>query len=428
MKGFWKILIGLVLGAVLGWGLCYLRIPQANREDSFWVGFLFCLGIVLSIVALLFIWNKNAVLLKLIGKGAATPDAPRATRSYAMIWILVAAFIAAGGSVSTWMVYQQNRFLQSQAQSQDQRIWQQSELIESIRKSSQVILMGNVLDNVDDELDKNPQGPLSDATIARVAALSYSLKPYASFAGDSLARTRLSPERGQLLLALSLMKIDSASFAKIKHGAIFFQADLGDANLMGADLSGANLREANLRGAILSGANLRGADMKEANLWGANLNDAKVGGANLNRADARWAELNRVDLRGANLNGIDLTSAKMRKADLNGATFNWAKVGGAMLNEVSIVGVDMQGTIFERANLSKVDFTGSNLLLANLNEAIMTETELSETRVDKDWADKLAKWKITNAQQLKAQYEVIPDTTGKYLASKFLLKKIVPVR
>ncbi len=424
MKGFWKILIGFLLGMALGWGLGFLRIPLIQQNDSFWVGAVACLAFVLFIIGLLYVWNKNALLMRMIGKSATTHDTAQAQRSYTIVWILVASFIVVGGSVSSWMVYQQNQLLQNQTQSQDQRIWQQSELIESIRKSSQVILMGNVLDNVDDELEKNPQGPLSDATIARVVALSYSLKPYASFAGDTLTRTRLSPERGQLLLALSLMHIDSASFAKIKQGAIFFQADLGDANLRGADLSGANLREANLRGADLNGANLRGADMKEANLWGAKMNNAQIGTANLNRADARWAELNGADLRGANMNGMDLRSAQLRKANLNGARFNWAKAGNAMLNEVTIVDVDMQGTIFERANLTKVDFTESNLLLANLNEAILNGTELSQVRVDKDWVEKLGKWKINNAQQLQAQYEVVPDTTGKFLASKFLLRKV----
>lgn len=425
MKGFWKFLLGTLLGAALGWGLGFLRIPMVDKDNAFWVGLMVGLAGVLFILAVLFIWNKNALLLRLIGKGAGdSSGASKATRSYTMIWMLVAGFIVVGGCVSSWMIYQQNQLFETQVQSQDKRIWQQSELIESIRKSSQVVLMGNVLDRVDEELEKNPQGPLSDATIARVAALSYSLKPYASFAGDTLMQTRLSPERGQLLLALSLMPIDSVSFAKIKQGAIFFQADLGDANLKGADLSGANLGEANLRGADLSGANLRGAYMKEANLWGANMNNAQLGGANLNRADARWAQLNGADLRGANMNGMDLRSAQLRKANLNGATFNWAKVTGAMLNEVTIVDVDMQGTIFERANLTKVDFTSSNLLLANLNEAIMDGTQLSDVRVDKDWVEKLGKWKIINAQQLQAQYEVVPDTSGKYLASKFLLKKV----
>jgi uncharacterized protein YjbI with pentapeptide repeats len=425
MKSIWKFLLGTVLGAAMGWGVGYLRIPMVEMEDSFWVGFAVCLALVFLIIALLFIWNKNAVLLRLIGKTATPNDAATAPRAYAAIWILVALFIVLGGSVSSWMVYRQNKMLEAQTQSQDQRIWQQSELIESIRKSSQVILMGNVLEDVEDDLEKNPSGMLSDATVARVAALSYSLKPYASFAGDTLSRARLSPERGQLLLALSLMDIDSASFAKIKKSAIFLGADLGDANLQGANLSGVNLREANLRGADLSGANLRGADLKGANLWGAKLNNAQLKGANLRAANLCWAELNGADLREANLNGVLLGSAILRKADLGGATFTWAKANSAMLNEVNLVNVDMQGTIFERANLSQVNFTESNLLQANLNEAILVDVELAEVRVDKDWAEKVEKWKITNAAEIVAGYEVIDDTTAKYPASKFLLRKHV---
>jgi uncharacterized protein YjbI with pentapeptide repeats len=421
MIGIVKFLAGTVLGVVLGWSAGYLRVPMMEQNASFWVGFAACLALVLFVVGLLYVWNKNAFFARLIGKTSTAKDSAPAVRTYAFVWILVALFIVLGGSVSSWMIFRQNQLFVAQTQHQNQRIQEQSELIGSIRSSQQVFLMGNVLDKVDDELDSDPNRTLSDATIARIAALGYSCKPYAYFAGDSLYKKKMSPERGQLLLALANMRIDSGSFAKIKHDTPFSGADLNGTDLKGADLSGIDLRGADLRSADLSGANLSGANLKGADLWGAILNDANLGGTNLNRVDLRWAELNSANLKMANLDGTDLSNAKLRRADLSGATFRWAISAGAMFNDANLSEVDMLGTNLARANFRNANLSGGNLLRVDLVNANLEGAQLTEARVDEKWVENTEKWHIIVSPEIQTNYQVVSDTSGKYQGSKFLL-------
>ncbi len=160
------------------------------------------------------------------------------------------------GGILGFGITRQNELLKAQIQYQARSIEQQSELIESVKKGSLVFLMSHILDKVDEELTNHPRRTLSKETIARIAALNTAFQPYAYVKGDSLSVKKLSPERGQLLLVLSIMNMDSSSFDTIKAKTSFAGADLRGANLNGANLSGVDLRDANLKEADLRGANL----------------------------------------------------------------------------------------------------------------------------------------------------------------------------
>ncbi len=422
-----NLLIGMIPGALIGWALGFLRFPYMEKNFSFLLGFIACLAFVSLGLILLFVWNKNALLLKLIGKDPANQVSKSATGTYSLIWIMVSGFIVLGGLVSSFLIFKQNELFKTQTQKQNKRILEMSELVESARKSNLAFLMSNILDKVDDELRSTPNRILSDSTIERITALNNSLfKPYRYFEGDSLSKKELSPERGQLLLALCLMKIDSSSFAKIKLGAPFSGADLSGADLKGADLSGADLRDADLKDADLSGANLSRADLRGAILWGANLNMANLSGADLKRSDLRWAELKGADLKFANLDGANLTSAQLIKADLRGATIRWAEAGGAMFNEANLTGVDLVRTGLTKVNLSGANLSEANLGRADLREANLMGAELTKTSVqNKNWLEMLNEWRITGAKEIQETYQIAGDTTGRYKDSKYRLEKIV---
>jgi uncharacterized protein YjbI with pentapeptide repeats len=413
MKAIRYLLIGIILGAVIGWALGFLRFPYIEKNSSFLVGFIACLAFVSLGLILLFIWKKNSLLVRLISKTPTTQTLNNAIRIYAVIWILVSAFIVFGGLISSFLIYKQNELFETRTQDQNKRIQEQSELIESVRRSSLAILMNDILDKVDNDLKNNPGGRLSDKTIASiVAAFNYTFTPYRYWEGDSLSDKKLSPEKGQLLLALCTKNIDSSSFDKIKLNAHFSGADLRGVNLACVDLSGSDLKDVDFKDADLSRADLSGADLREADLGGINLNRANLSGADLRRSDLSWAEMNEIELDSANLNGADLTNAQLRKADLRRATFQVAKLDGALLNEANLEGGYIVDASLVKANLTKADLTKADANHANFNEAIMSEIELTNTDVDKDWLEKLNNWQITGAEEIQKSYKIIQYETA----------------
>lgn len=421
MKGLLKFLVGAVLGGVLGWGLGYLRIPLIENNGSFWIGFAVSLSVVLFVVAGLFVWNKNSLLMKAIGRNSGGQTESNPARAYRLVWVIVAFFVAGGGTISGWMIYRQNAIWTTRIEDLKKTILNQAELVESVRKSNQGFLMGNVLDKIDAELALRPKGPLNEATIDRVAALSHSLKPYRYFEGDTLSSKALSPERGQLLLALVNMEIDSASWTAIKSKATFAAADLSGANLRGKDLSGMNLRGANFRGGDISQATLCHSDLWYACFWGATANNTNLSHAQLVRADLHWAQLNNSKLIQANLNGANFANAQLRNVDLLQATFRYGSAEGALFHGAHLTEVDFLVTDLSRTILTNADLSESNLRLVNLKNAHLEGINLTNARVGQgSWEKILEEWQFVGNLASKALYVVEKDTTARFEAAYVL--------
>jgi uncharacterized protein YjbI with pentapeptide repeats len=429
VKGLLKFLVGGILGGVLGWGLGYLRIPMVEKDGAFWVGVGVCMAFVLFVVVAMIAWNKNAKLLKLLGRNSAAGDSNSAqnpSRTYVWLWAIMAGFVVLGGSVSSWMLYRQNLVLGEEMRALHRRILNQTELVESVRKSNQGFLMANVLDMADSELGKNPTKSLSEAAISRIVALSYALKPYRILEGDTLATNLLSPERGQLLLSLVNMEMDSSSFSKIKHKANFENADLQGANLSGKNLSGMNLRRSTLKDAVLDSANLNNVDLTYANIWGASFKGTSLIGADLVRADLRWAVFTETNLKDANLNGADLGNARLTDVDMTGATFRYGISVAAIIDHSNLRGVDLLVTNLARSRITNTNLSESNLRLVNFADAHLESIDLNETRVGQsNWSKVIQEWQYNGDLDAPLTYKVVEDSSKRF-ESAFLLKREVP--
>jgi uncharacterized protein YjbI with pentapeptide repeats len=408
MKAIRILITGVLLGAVIGWALGFLRFPYVEKNPSFLLGFIACFAVVLLGMILLFIWNKNKQFIRLIGKDTSGQNAVGPIRSYSVIWMAVSLFILMGGLISGLLIYRQNAMIEAQSLDQKRITKEQNELMESLRRSNLDILLRKITDRVDEELKNNPPHKLSDNTIASiVSAFNYSFTPYRSLDADSLSARKVSPEKGQLLLALFERKIDSVSFDQVKRRASFSGADLSKMDLSRVNLDGADLKGADLKDADLSGASLIGADLRDANLWGVKLNKAKLTKADVRRANLQWAQLNDACLDTANLDGADLSNAQLRKANLRKAKFRTAKLNGALLNEANMEGGDIVDASLQKANLTKTNLTNADFTRTNFMEAIMTDAELVNAVVERDWFEKLHGWQIAVAKEIQKKYKIV---------------------
>lgn len=270
---------------------------------------------------------------------------------------LMTVFAAIGGIMGTILLYHQNELLTGQNEllnSQNEKIDNQILLDEASRRSSLNFLMANVLDKIDEELKEAERNEeprqLSTQLIGRIASLSQSFQPYRFIQDGQMLEKPLSPERGNLLLALVNSSLDTFTMDSIFMKTIFREANLKSAILNATYLSGADLR-----GADLSGVDLSGADLSGVNLNGANLSGTNLSGTNLSRA---------------NLAAADLSEAILIAADLSGASL-W----GANLSEASFIAADLRGV-----NLYEADLRGANFSEANFSEANFSEANFSEAR------------------------------------------------
>ena len=412
MKEKINLLISIGLGAILGWILGFLRLPALENKFSFSLGFIACLTIILLGFLIVHVWNKTA---------NSSTFKKKTVRSISTL-----SLILLGGFASSFLFFQQNKFFKIQKEQLNSKLAKQFELEASTRKSNSLILINNLLDKIQNELNSNPKRILSEETIERITTLNYSFEPYRYFKGEKFSKKKWSPERGQLLLSLTKMKIDSSSFNYLKLKNSFFGADLSNANLVGADLSHVDLREALLDHANLTGANLNQATLEKASLQKVNLSEATLNGINLKNAEMQWTEFQAAELIGAFLNGANMSNSKLRKVNLSRADLRWANLSNVFLNEANLTNSNLLETDLSRANLKNADFTGANLITtvligANLKGANLTNANLLAAKIDENWLEKLETWQVTGAKEIQSSYKIGGEALPQY---KFRLNKI----
>jgi len=381
MKGKGNILFSMVLGIMIGWALGFLRLPYIERNDSFWVGMLAGIGVMALLLFFLFVWNKNK-WNRLIGKG----ETGTTTSSF---WMLCSAFILLGGLLGGFFIFKQNKSLKIQANDLNEKMEEQSASLQTIKNNNQVLLMNGFLQNVEDELKANEMGSLSEGTITKIVDLTHSFAPDVQIAADSLSIIKTSFERGQLLIGLLKLNLDSIAFNKIKQSASFAGAALKKVDFSGMDLSG--------------------IDLEYANLWGANLQRANLQNANLNQANMEWVDLNEANLQKANLDGAKLLNSKLIKAKLKEATLQW---------------VDLDGVFLDEADFSNSNMFGVNIMNTHLNNTNFTDANLKKINITEHWLEEVTASQVIGIDSIKANYKRVPDPRRKDKKYKFRLEDI----
>ena len=395
------VLILIFLAAIFGWGLGYIRLPYIEKEYSFGVGVLTTLAII-SLTTLL------TYLLK------TKKSISSSKYSKKLFWLILTCVTT--GAICIFL-YQKNYTQQNKIETQSNLIVAQSETITALEQGNLMALVATVIAAADTELAQSSTRSLSQAIIDRIADLSHSLKPYRQVTKDSIATQELSRERGQLLLSLTKMNIDSASFAQIKKIATFEYADLRDAHLANMDLSGINLARANLKGATLLGSSLEYANLEEANLKRSQLSSSSLKNAKLKLINLDWANLSQVNISEVRLVGASLKSANLIGADFTGTYISYTNFRGANLIKANFTNTHIDIVDFSQANLTEAIL--DNLIIKRVN---FTNVNFEKTIVNKDWFSNLKKEETVGLEKLKSDYEVASIEDNKDHLTSFLLE------
>ncbi|MCG8330849.1 MAG: pentapeptide repeat-containing protein [Chitinophagales bacterium] len=270
----------------------------------------------------------------------------------------------------------------SRIDTQNYRINIQNNLLEADRRSALIFLMSNILDKVDEEIQVqkqkiNKESQINDSTkfslsnnlINRITALSKALMPYRLLEGDTLSAKLVSPERGQLFIALMQNNFDSLTQKAIVKYSNFSYAtvsgiDLRSSFLERAGLSASNIVGIDFRGGSYTGIHFLGSYMQSAfftdsKLDYSNFDESTISESYFRNADLSNASFKKVHIRlsyfdNSNLRGADFSQAYLSFTTFYGADFSEADLSGTRLYGSSFV-----DAIFNNANLSNVNFKGA---------------------------------------------------------------------
>ncbi|MFI8377923.1 pentapeptide repeat-containing protein [Leeuwenhoekiella sp. NPDC079379] len=237
----------------------------------------------------------------------------------------------------TYYLAKQNTLITGQSEmfsQQNNRLDQQTYLQEADRRGQTLLLMDNMLKEINDEVARDPQNKLNDATAGRLIALSKILKPYRYLENDSLTKNIVSPERGYLLISLLETGINLRNSARSRANGILLErldftyselrnialkkADLIEIDLSFADLrnssfNGTDFEKATLHKTAMSDTDLSYVSFKNANLSNSVLHNAILDHANFQKADLSTTDLRNVSLSKTIVKDADFTNARVNK-------------------------------------------------------------------------------------------------------------------
>ncbi len=232
---------------------------------------------------------------------------------------------------------------------QNDLINQQVQLSEAARRSAQVFILGDILSDMNEELEGKTleKRVLSPTLVGRIISLSLVARPYKYIHNNKLLDRSLSPERGQLLLSLVHSNLDTTFLEE----EIFKRADFRNSDLIQVNLSNAHLASIDLQG-----SDLNNSTINDSNFRYANLNDVKLYGSLINSSIFTSAMLQHCDCRGIRGFSSDYSNATFFKANLKDATFNHP-----ILNNNSFGSSALDNTVFYFSKLSETSNSIYNL-------------------------------------------------------------------
>ena len=259
-----RTIIILAIGIILGVAITSIGLEAlADKLDDLITGFI-SLVVVIGIVSVWVVANKKRIPKSIFGvsdidlsdlKGRSFDlinnfseknyDEAEKNVSYILSkvsawyvwvnfrrWILIvfqALFIGFGGLLGTILLFRQNLLIEQQTkrldkqnelmENQNERMDQQTYLQEADRRSALVFRMDNTWNEVDRELKldvgRQRVRDLSPELITRIVTLCEMLRPYRYLQGGVLSREELSQERGQVLISLVNINLDTNTMKAI---------------------------------------------------------------------------------------------------------------------------------------------------------------------------------------------------------------------
>lgn len=291
---------------------------------------------------------------------------------------------------TTVLLINQNKLIEIQ----NNKIDIQNALSEGQRRSSLVLLMETILEDISKEIDFQVKSlnedefkllesrgySLSTPLIGRISSVSQGFQPYRILNNGILTEREYSPERAQLLLALIGSNIDSVTLTNIYRKTSFSHSYLINAKLDGAFLEQIDLRQSNLSGASLIDCKLFEADLSnsimiETDLYGCYAEFSNFDNTRMSNPIFRHALLSHSSFNHANIIDGDFSFSKMENIEIIEGFVIGGNFRASNLGYSSLYGSDFRNSDFEYSNLYFAELNNSDFSEANFENANLENSD-----------------------------------------------------
>jgi uncharacterized protein YjbI with pentapeptide repeats len=377
------LIIGLLLGLVIGWGLSYLGLPMVEVEDSFWVGVLFGCAGLFTFLLVLYRFVLGNRLYRLMqptteqGKGYFL-RIRRAGFVLSAVLVLLGIVFA-----NEWSSKNADNSVAVRAKD----IYEETKMYQ-MHQNNQLSMLHFWMLELSREMAHSDS--LSVATTQQIVAWTHAIKPYdKSLMDPSL---KISPERGLLLQELVKLDLDSVSMASILTRATFAYADL--------------------RSCSFKGIGLKGIDLYGAQLEAAVFEEVDLSKATLNKADLRYATFLKVRLDRANLNGIQAEGIQFDQTEAHAVQLEWADMPTATFRASIFREGSFKGVNLYKSSLQNTQLLGINFKKSRLEDALLNKMQLDSLIVSQNWVDMWQGWAIVSDVNLLDQMTISVDSSN----------------
>lgn len=376
------LIIGLLLGFVIGWGLSYLGLPMVKVEDSFWLGVLFgCAGLFTFLLVMYRFVLGNRLY-------QVMQPTTEQGKGY-LLRIRWAGFVLSVVLVLLGIVFMNqwsSKNAGNSATALAKDILQETKVYQ-MHQNNQLSMLHFWMQELGKEMAQN--GSLSVATTHQIVAWTHAIKPYdKSLMDPSL---KISPERGLLLQELVKLDLDSASMASIITRATFAYADL---------------RSCTFKGVVLKGIDLYGAQLEAAVF-----EEVDLSKATLNKADLRYATFLKVRLDRANLNGIQAEGIQFDQIEAHAIQLEWADMPTATFRTSIFRKGSFKGVNLYKSSLQNTQLLGVNLKKSRLEAALLKNMQIDSLIVSQNWVDTWQSWAIVSDVNLLEKMTITVDSS-----------------
>jgi len=385
-----KAVIALFLACVLGWSLGLLKIPYFERDSSYFFGLV--AGLSLGFIILIYARSDHK-------------DRNQKSTIYATVVSILSLCLIA----STIYLWNENRKFRERSYIENEKLQDHNDFIIAELRAKASVILDSTIWRIREEHRDN--GNVSLESIATLKAINRIFIPNLIEYSDRYT-IKTSPERGQMLLLLKALNLDSISFSRIINSISFEYADLRKADLVGSNLEGINLKNAMLQESNLNQVNFSNAIISDANFEKSTMKGAVLSNTIATNSNFQWVNMDSITITNSTFHESLMQNSTLNHAQIQRSNFHRSVLSFVKMNNAEITGGNWDYSYLTKASIKGSKFENTEMVGVNLSETLMDESHFENVNLDfayvndTNWFNLLEDYGVVNYEEIEKTYDI----------------------